>query len=150
MGAEAVAVGGMLSGGAQIYGNAKEARALRANAKAIELERKASAEVYDRKLYLLRKDQTKYLGSLESSFARAGIDFSGSALDVHAETTREMAIEQSALNAEARQTDLRLLNQANQMRDRAKDLTSPMTMGLTLLGTGLESSASYYKARGAS
>lgn len=149
MGAEAAMGASLLSGGAQMYGNAKEAKALRANAKAIDAERAATEEVFNRRLFLLQRDQDKYIGSLESAFARSGIDFSGTMLNIYAETKDTMKQEQAALLAEAAQTDRRLASQAGQLRQQASNLTSTFTMATTLLGTGLDAGSSYYRARGA-
>lgn len=149
MGAEAAFGGSILSGGAQLYGNAKEASAYRKNAAAVDQERKNTAQVFERKLYLLQRQQDKYTGSVESAFARSGIDFSGSQLDLYVDNQREQSLERSALLAEARQTDNHLASQASMLRDRASNLTSGFTTATTLLGTGIDATSSYYRAKGA-
>jgi hypothetical protein len=100
----------------------------------LQAQARDAQDVFDRRLKLLKNNQDKYLGSLDSDFAKAGIDFSGSFLEIYSQTKSDMREEQSAVRAEAASVQNRFQNEINMSRERRDALTDPTTRSLTLLG----------------
>lgn len=135
--AAVVAVGTGLQLYSQYKGNLDRAGAERKNAQFYGEQAGYIEEVGARKLKLLATDQKKFIGRQRSMFAAAGIDFSGSALDVAISTQVSQAEE---LRAMARQTEVeaRLARMKAEASNSAADAyADPTNNLLTGLGTGL-------------
>lgn len=148
MGAGAVGAGTVLSGFANMSNMDAQSRAEGDNIRGFQQQQRDAAYVFDRKLKLLQTDQDKYMGSLDSAFAKSGIDFSGSMLDLYSQTEKDMREERLALRAEATSVNNRFDSEIRNAQNRQDALNDPMTRGMTLLGGGLSAAGSMY-GRGA-
>lgn len=137
----------------QIYGNIEAdkqaARAARMNLDYYNYLTQVNSESFDRASRLQTYQQQKFVGSQVAAFAKAGVQFSGSAIDSLHETLTQQAGENFALRKqfEAEQTyvDYKKRGEAAQL----SYLQSPMRL-LTSVGVpalGGASSYAAYKAR---
>lgn len=94
--------------------------------------------VGDRKLSLLQRDQHQYYDNMQSQIAQSGISFSGSSLDILADTGVEQSRERSAVKLD---TDIRVnesYKKAAQARTQRHDIedNAPMDIVSSFFGGG--------------
>lgn len=136
-----------MSGVSQVQKRKAESQAQWQNANAMERQKEDAQDVFARKLLLLERNQTKYLGSLRSDFARSGIDFSGSALEAYADTTEQMRLETLALKAEAKANSDRFDSEINRARTTSRRLGDKGANAM-IIGQSLVSDYFNYAGKG--
>lgn len=133
-------MGKAMGGIQQAEQNQARGHAEYANSVGMEKQKLEAQEIFARKLILLERDQTKYLGSMRSDFAKSGIDFSGSALEAFADTTEQMRMEKLALKAEEAANTNRYDSEIAKARRNARSLTSNSKNGM-IIGAGFVGAA---------
>lgn len=121
-----------MNGIKQVQQRKAEGNALHQNANAMEKQKEEAQDIFARKLMLLERDQTKYLGSWKSDFAKSGIDFSGSALEAYADTTEAMRLEKLALKADEKASTDRYDAEINRARKTSRQLKSKSANGMII------------------
>lgn len=147
--AAAAAIGSGMQAFGMYMQNQDAAAAEDRNAQFLQLQAEKTKIAYARKMKLLKDDQRQFTSSQQGMFAKSGIGFNGTALDVMAQTQSEMAMERFALNQEA-EWDVRMIEtKAAQSRDAARSYRDPFKNFLQI-GGSLLGSASQFRSAGAS
>lgn len=148
--AAAAAVGAVLMIAGNVKSNLDQAKAERQNAEAYRTQAEYAKAVHARKMYLLTRQQNDFTGKQKSLFAKSGISFSGSVLDVLVDTKVEQRYEQIAAQNEATSEVSAYNFQAQASEARARSLSNPMTLMLQSGGTALSAYGNYRGAAGPS
>lgn len=144
--AAAAAVGGGMQAFGAFMQNQDAAKAEDANAAFLMEQAEKTKIAYARKLKLLEGDQKRFTSQQQGMFAKSGIGFNGTALQVMAQTETEQAFEKFAARQEA-EWDVRMIEtKASQARDAARSYRDPMKNFLQVGGSLLGSSAKYSSA----
>jgi len=135
MGAAAavIAVATVVTVAGQIKARRDQARAEERNAAFLAEQAEFARQAGEREVTLFERESGEVLAGQIGSFAKAGLDFSGSPLLRVTETRRLILEEKEAIRKNAR-FNVRFANvRAEASRKRARDLKDPLN---TLLGSG--------------
>lgn len=141
--AAAAFIGAAMMIGGNIKSNLDESKAEMQNAQAYESQAAYAKAVHARKLKLLDRQQKDFAGKQKAMFAKSGISFSGSVLDVLVDTQVAQKDEMIAAQNEAAQEISSYQFRANASYKRARALSDPGTMFLRGGGTALSTYANY-------
>jgi nickel-dependent lactate racemase len=135
--AAAAAVGAVLMIAGNVKSNLDQAKAEKQNAEAYRSQAEYARAVHKRKMDLLRRQQKDFAGKQQGMFAKAGISFSGSVIDVFTDTAIEQEKEMIAAENESNQEVSAYNFQAANSDSRARSLSNPATILLQSGGTAL-------------
>lgn len=123
----------VLGGIGAIRGNNAEAHALRLNASYLSEQASLLDFTRERTLNIFDREQKKLTGAQISSFGKAGIELSGTALAVVAEDQLFAVSERDAINRDFEFRARLMREQAREARNQAKSLTSPLNQTLSFI-----------------
>lgn len=148
MAVAAAIVGAVLMIGGNIKSNLDQAKSEEKNAEGFDAQADYAQSAHARKMYLLQRQQKDFAGKQRSMFAKSGISFSGSALDVMTGTEVEQYYERIASQNEANQEVSAYRFKAQASRDRAKAMSNPATLIFQSGGTALTAYSNASKSGG--
>lgn len=137
------AIGAALGIYGQLRANQEEAKANDLNALAYQKQKELSALASARELDIFESESAAFLGDQISSFAKAGVDLSGSALMQIAGTKAAITREHAAITMGAERQASIFDIQARQAKAQAKYLRSPEVFLTQSAGSLLNAYASY-------
>ena len=129
-------VGGAAEGAGKVKANRDQAKIEIANANRLEELEEVTRLNSRRKERLFRENVSEFEAKQVGSFAKAGVDLSGSALNKLNQTAGRAEDELTAMKMQAEFESRQAKERANQSLGRAKKLESIETTGLTF-GTSL-------------
>lgn len=142
----------LVGAGMQVFGNyvqgQEAANAAEKNAEFIRFQKAKTEMAYARKIKLLEQNQAQFTSRQKGMFAKAGIGFNGSALDVIAQSQSEQKLELFSLKSE-RDWDLNMADL--QARESEREAARYRDFGRQLIGgsgTLLSGAASARQAGG--
>ena len=137
------AVGTGVSIYGQVKANSAQAEAERSNAAFYQEQAEFAREAGDRTLKIFEDQAAEFFGKQKTSFAKAGVDISGSPLLALADTQRRAYEEGTALKEDTRMKVREAYLKAGASSDTADRLSSFTTNGLPAIGQVLTTGSQF-------
>ena len=149
-GAALFAASAIFGGFGQMQANRDEAKALKQNAEALKLQKRAAEVAAKREANLQEDEAALYIGEQITNIARSGVVIEGSALSAIALSKANAAQENNDIKFNAAERALLFDYQINQNLRRAKDVGGRTNQIFTMFGAGLKAGGNYLSSSNAS